>query len=211
LRHLCSAVLPSKLDYFRYDWKRTGLWNRLFVVRILAGGFLTSHWGGSQNILRTGAREIFSWSALLTLKRFDSVVLGEVLVGFGTAYPRGCPSGRAISGLEDLQVQSLVAVVGFFAGGLIATHFTLRLCLSKACPSNLQPSHQPQGRRQAGIGLLADLLLGIGFGIVLTKSKFLSWFRIQGMFRFQSPRMYEISRGPLRSQPLRSHSSRKLL
>jgi hypothetical protein len=27
---------------------------------------------------------------------------------------------------------------------------------------------------------------------VLTKSEVLSWFRIQEMFRFQSPRMYEI-------------------
>jgi uncharacterized protein len=53
-----------------------------------------------------------------------------------------------------------------------------------------QPAEK--GQRQAGIGLLADLLLGIGFGIVLTKSEVLSWFRIQEMFRFQSPRMYEI-------------------
>jgi hypothetical protein len=49
-----------------------------------------------------------------------------------------------------------------------------------------------QGERQSGIGLLAYLLLGIGFGIALTKSEVVSWFRIQEMFRFQSPRMYEI-------------------
>jgi uncharacterized protein len=49
-----------------------------------------------------------------------------------------------------------------------------------------------QGQRQSGIGLLAYLLLGIAFGIVLTKSEVVSWFRIQEMFRFQSPRMYEI-------------------
>src|ERR1700689_3144810 len=36
------------------------------------------------------------------------------------------------------------------------------------------------------------LLLGIAFGIVLTKSEVLSWFRIQEMFRFQSFRMYGI-------------------
>ncbi len=40
LRQLCSAVLPSKLDYFRYDWKRTGLWNLSLVGGILVGGFL---------------------------------------------------------------------------------------------------------------------------------------------------------------------------
>lgn len=38
------------------------------------------------------------------------------------------------------------------------------------------------------------IYLGVGacFGITLTNSEVLSWFRIQEMFRFQSPRMYEI-------------------
>ena len=36
------------------------------------------------------------------------------------------------------------------------------------------------------------LLLGIVFGVVLTRSEVLSWFRIQEMFRFQSFRMYGI-------------------
>jgi uncharacterized protein len=40
--------------------------------------------------------------------------------------------------------------------------------------------------------MLAYFLLGVCFGVTLTKSEVLSWFRIQGMFRFQSPRMYEI-------------------
>jgi uncharacterized protein len=40
--------------------------------------------------------------------------------------------------------------------------------------------------------MLAYLLLGVCFGVTLTKSEVLSWFRIQEMFRFQSPRMYEI-------------------
>jgi uncharacterized protein len=45
------------------------------------------------------------------------------------------------------------------------------------------------GRESA---LLAYLFLGVAFGIVLTKSEVLSWFRIQEMFRFQSFRMYGI-------------------
>jgi len=55
-------------------------------------------------------------------------------------------------------------------------------------------TEQPTGQfqKQAGFALLVYFLLGIGFGIVLTKSEVLSWFRIQEMFRFQSPRMYEI-------------------
>ena len=39
---------------------------------------------------------------------------------------------------------------------------------------------------------LIYLLLGICFGIVLTESELISWFRFQEMFRFQSPRMYLI-------------------
>jgi uncharacterized membrane protein YedE/YeeE len=39
---------------------------------------------------------------------------------------------------------------------------------------------------------LAYPFLGVGFGITLTQSEVLSWFRIQEMFRFRSPRMYEI-------------------
>ena len=49
-----------------------------------------------------------------------------------------------------------------------------------------------QMRVPGGIGLFIYLFLGIFFGITLTKSEVVSWFRIQEMFRFQSPRMYEI-------------------
>jgi len=147
LRHLCAAVFPAKLDYFCYDWKRTGLWNLFFVAGILVGGFLASQWGGSHDVAISESsrlaltkvgihdfsglapREVFSWSALFTLKGFISIVVGGFLVGFGTAYAGGCTSGHAISGLADLQLSSLIAVIGFFAGGLIATHFLLPLFL----------------------------------------------------------------------------------
>jgi uncharacterized membrane protein YedE/YeeE len=147
LRHLCAAALPARLDYLRYDWKRTGLWNLLFVMGILAGGVLASHWGEAHDIAISeptrlaltklgihdfsglAPREVFSWPALLTVRGFVSIIVGGFLVGFGTAYAGGCTSGHAISGLADLQLSSLIAVVGFFAGGLIATHFLLPLLL----------------------------------------------------------------------------------
>jgi hypothetical protein len=147
LRHLCSAVLPSRLDYFRYDWKRTGLWNLLFAAGILLGGFLACHWGRPQSVAISdetrlaltklgihdfsglAPRQLFTWSALLSLKGLASVIVGGFLVGFGTAYAGGCTSGHAISGLANLQLPSLIAVAGFFAGGLIATHFLLPLIL----------------------------------------------------------------------------------
>lgn len=40
--------------------------------------------------------------------------------------------------------------------------------------------------------LIKFLLLGIFFGIVMSKSEAISWFRIQEMFRFQAFHMYGI-------------------
>ena len=40
LRHMCAATLPSGFEYFRYDWRRRGLWNLLFVAGIFLGGLL---------------------------------------------------------------------------------------------------------------------------------------------------------------------------
>ncbi|HSN48640.1 MAG TPA: YeeE/YedE thiosulfate transporter family protein, partial [Flavobacterium sp.] len=55
------------------------------------------------------------------------LIIGGVLIGFGTRYASGCTSGHAISGLSNLQIQSLKAVIGFFIGGLIMSHFILPL------------------------------------------------------------------------------------
>lgn len=145
LRHMCAALVPGRIEHFRYDWRGVGLWNLLFVLGIGLGGFLAAQWGGAHSISiseQTRAalmslgihdfsglapKEVFSWSALLTIKGFVCVVVGGFLVGFRTAYAGGCTSGHAISGLADLQLPSLIAVCGFFAGGLIGTFFVLPL------------------------------------------------------------------------------------
>jgi hypothetical protein len=55
----------------------------------------------------------------------------------------------------------------------------------------IKANHNTTGSR-GGITWLVYFFLGTCFGITLTQSEVLSWFRIQEMFRFQSPRMYEI-------------------
>ena len=145
LRHMCAALVPGRIEHFRYDWRGVGLWNLLFVLGIGLGGFLAAQWGGAHSIAISeqtrialqslgihdfsglAPSEVFSWSALLTIKGFVCVVVGGFLVGFGTAYAGGCTSGHAICGLADLQLPSLIAVCGFFAGGLIGTFFVLPL------------------------------------------------------------------------------------
>ena len=147
-QHICAAAFPARAEYFRYDWRRTGLWNLMFVVGMLAGGFLTGVWLANPEpvaiseatrdaLAGLGIRDfeglvpddLIGWAGLATLPGFVAVVIGGFLVGFGARWAGGCTSGHAITGLAGLQKASLVAVIGFFAGGLIVTHLVLPVLL----------------------------------------------------------------------------------
>ena len=146
-RDVCAAVAPGRIAFFSYDWKRTGGWNLAFLAGIFVGavaagqlappltvaissGTVTAlHQLGLSDLTGLAPREVFAWSAVFTVKGFASMVVGGFLVGFGTAYAGGCTSGHAITGLADFQPASLLAVCGFFAGGLIATYFVLPMIL----------------------------------------------------------------------------------
>jgi uncharacterized membrane protein YedE/YeeE len=69
--------------------------------------------------------DVFAFEALLTLPGAVVILLGGFLVGFGARYANGCTSGHAISGLSNLQLSSLVVVIGFFIGGLVSAHLLL--------------------------------------------------------------------------------------
>ena len=145
LRTTCAAVGAGKTsEFFRFDW-RDQTWNLAFVAGAMVGGLVVAQWFpdpepiqlSSQTVTRLqslgidnpGAtylpESIFRWEALLTLKGFIMLVGGGFLVGFGARYAGGCTSGHAISGLSNLQWPSLIAVIGFFIGGLIMTYFIL--------------------------------------------------------------------------------------
>jgi uncharacterized membrane protein YedE/YeeE len=70
--------------------------------------------------IRLGRNEVELLTALL---------FGGFLVGFGARWAGGCTSGHAISGLSNLQLPSLIAVIGFFIGGLIMSWLILPLML----------------------------------------------------------------------------------
>jgi uncharacterized membrane protein YedE/YeeE len=71
--------------------------------------------------------ELFDNSSLTDMKSLMILIVGGLLVGFGARYAGGCTSGHAISGLSDLQVPSLIAVIGFFVGGLLMITFLFPL------------------------------------------------------------------------------------
>ncbi len=141
---ICSACFPVKnIPYFNYDWK-SQLWNLAFLIGSIIGGYIGAHFLSTgepiqlaqstlQDLKNLGIEapigiqppEIFSLEALFTLKGFLIIAIGGICIGFGTRYASGCTSGHAISGLSNLQLPSLIAVIGFFIGGLIMTFFIL--------------------------------------------------------------------------------------
>ena len=64
---------------------------------------------------------------MLSFKGFLVLLIAGVLVGFGSRYAGGCTSGHAIVGLSNLELPSLISVIGFFIGGLIMTWLILPL------------------------------------------------------------------------------------
>jgi hypothetical protein len=147
LQHVCAAVFPRGIEYFRYDWRKEGAWNLTMVAGVLVGGFVADRaLSGPEDIVRISAAtredlsalgvndfigmlpaDVFSLEALLTPVGLAVVVVGGFLVGFGARWANGCTSGHAISGLASLQPSSLLAVVGFFVGGLVSAHLLLPL------------------------------------------------------------------------------------
>jgi len=55
------------------------------------------------------------------------LIAGGALIGYGARSACGCPSGRSIAGMSQLSLPSLLASVGFFAGGIIAVQTLFRV------------------------------------------------------------------------------------
>lgn len=150
LKTTCSAAGAGRTsDFFKYNWK-DDLWNLVFVAGTIVGGFLASQYllpvksvaispetvaaleslGMSQPGTTFLPVDIFNWDNLFTVQGFVIMIVGGFLVGFGARYADGCTSGHAISGLSNLQLPSLIAVIGFFIGGLLTTYLLLPFLLS---------------------------------------------------------------------------------
>ncbi len=141
LETMCTIAGAGKIsDYFKKDWKQRD-WALAIVTGLIIGGlishlFLTNsqvNMISSETITdlqklgftyENGSyvpNELFSLENAFTLKGFSILLIAGSLIGFGTRYAGGCTSGHAITGLSSLQLPSLIAVIGFFVGGLIMT------------------------------------------------------------------------------------------
>ena len=147
LETLCSIGGAGKfVDYFKIDWK-DNVWNLIFVAGAILGGFIASQWLtisdevlinpqtikdlAAIGITDAGTNylpdEIFSVDTMLSFKGFIILIVAGLMVGFGARWAGGCTSGHAIVGLSNLELPSLISVIGFFIGGLVMTWFILPL------------------------------------------------------------------------------------
>jgi len=150
LRTMCSlSGAGKKVSFFKFDW-RSQIWNIVFVLGAIIGGYIASNYLTSPDYQINIAQEtvndlqalgvetpkgmlpadLISLEQLFTLQGFVIMVIGGFLIGFGSRYAGGCTSGHAISGLSNLQLPSLIAVIGFFIGGLIMTFLLFPLILT---------------------------------------------------------------------------------
>ena len=92
----------------------------MFVIGIFVGSLIAALWSGSfkwQGVPDMWA-ERFGTSPL---KRGIVAFIGGIIAMFGARLADGCPSGHGLSGMIQLAVSGLVALVFFFVGGIIMT------------------------------------------------------------------------------------------
>ncbi|MGH1383660.1 YeeE/YedE family protein [Kordia sp.] len=142
LRTICSICgAGNKADFFRFDCKAQR-WNLIVVLGTMIGGYIAHEFltvdssvainPNTVNDLQALGFEsagkaylpetLFSLDAFTDIKSISLLIIGGFFVGFGARYAGGCTSGHAISGLSNLQLPSLLAVIGFFIGGLLMIH-----------------------------------------------------------------------------------------
>ncbi|HUH52380.1 MAG TPA: YeeE/YedE thiosulfate transporter family protein [Flavobacterium sp.] len=147
LRTLCTIGGAGKVaDFFKFEW-RTQIWSLIVVLGAMIGGFIAYNYMESPDIVQLNPKTItqlqamkidapqgkllpdalFGEEVLKNPKMLFILLVGGLLIGFGTRYAGGCTSGHAISGLSNLQLPSLIAVIGFFVGGLVMSWLILPL------------------------------------------------------------------------------------
>lgn len=147
LRSLCSMTgIGKRVPFFAWDWKAQR-WNLIVLVGAMLGGFVATHYLNDAtnvtinpltiqklqnlNIDAPNAKllpdAIFGNDVFTSINKIGLLIIGGLLIGFGSRYAGGCTSGHAISGLSNFQLPSLKAVIGFFVGGLIMVNFIFPL------------------------------------------------------------------------------------
>lgn len=145
LKNIVCLIPQKKFSQFN-DTVQSNNWRLYFITGIVIGGYLAVEFFNGNTAIELSKStindlgeigitnfdglvpsELFNWEFLLSAKGLIIMVFGGFLIGFGVRYANGCTSGHAIMGLSLFSLSSLIAVVGFFAGGLLMTHLLFPL------------------------------------------------------------------------------------
>lgn len=155
LRTICAiGGAGNRHSFFDFDW-RSQTWNLVFITSAILGGYLAVSFLASPEPVQIASStqahlssigistpqnieegfgyvpsEIFAVDNMFSFRNLFLLIVGGFFVGFGARYAGGCTSGHAISGLSNLQLPSLIAVIGFFIGGLVMSWIFLPIILT---------------------------------------------------------------------------------
>ncbi|KPK35652.1 MAG: YeeE/YedE family protein [Nitrospira bacterium SG8_35_1] len=119
---LGKVVGPERVRHLEYFIRYLPQidWQLMFVIGIFVGSLIASVWSGSfkwQGVPDMWA-ERFGTSPV---KRGIVAFVGGIIAMFGARLAGGCPSGHGLSGMIQLAVSGLIAMIFFFVGGIIMT------------------------------------------------------------------------------------------
>ncbi|MBG1233020.1 YeeE/YedE family protein [Aestuariivirga litoralis] len=103
----CSGIFRKLLTL---NFTDDSAWRAIFIAGLLIGAYVAGpHAANAQNLSFVG---------------LPALVIGGVLVGFGTALAHGCTSGHGICGLARFSMRSLVATCTFMVVAIITVFIT---------------------------------------------------------------------------------------
>ena len=120
-------IVPAHVaDNVYYREKKASIdWQMLFVIGIFFGAVLASMTDGSFKPEGVPPiwRERFGSSRTV---RAVGGLIGGIVTMFGARLAGGCPSGHGLSGMMQLSVSGLIAMICFLIGGLITAALVYR-------------------------------------------------------------------------------------
>jgi len=93
-------------------------WGWMLLVGLIIGGFLSA-WLSNDFHVRLVPELWKQQVGTNGLLRWVTAFAGGILLGIGSRWADGCTSGHGISGTLQLVVSSWIAVLCFFAGGVV--------------------------------------------------------------------------------------------
>lgn len=113
---MCAITKPASAE----RWK---LW---FALGLPLGGLASALLSGGPSA-STSAAEMTSALGVSGAAQLLLLALGGAFIGYGARMAGGCTSGHSIVGIAQGAKSSLIATIGFMAGGFAATWIAILL------------------------------------------------------------------------------------